>query len=279
MWWLVIASLLFLAWFAYQLLGPNPPIRVSKQTTYVTEPLRPNGLPDYREYVRDKLRDGVTQENNAAALMWQVLGPGTGSDAVEPAEWQQIVKELRLAPAASDTYLTEPAIESQATVVGDWIYRNSPEWKHAAAADQSVFSDPLLSPRDLGYESISRTMSAPRQTGDLQPLADWVQANNSAIDLLVEASQRSRFYSPLPPRKSDDKDSLLESLPMNSIMRYRAIARILVTRAMLHVGEGRPAQAWRDLYAIHRWARFIGQRTIARRTIGRHRHRRHRLSR
>ena len=82
LWWIVAVILLLLALFAYQLLGPNPPIVVSKQTTYITAPLRPDGLPDYVQYLRDQLREGVTPENNAAVLMWQVMGPGTGSDAL-----------------------------------------------------------------------------------------------------------------------------------------------------------------------------------------------------
>ena len=67
--------LLLLVFFLFQLFGPNPRIVVSKQTTFITEPLGPDGLPDYEQYVLNLLRDGVTPENNAVALLWQALFP------------------------------------------------------------------------------------------------------------------------------------------------------------------------------------------------------------
>lgn len=38
---------MMLGLFLYQLLGPNPPIIISKETTYITAPLWSSGLPDY----------------------------------------------------------------------------------------------------------------------------------------------------------------------------------------------------------------------------------------
>src|SRR6188768_2819914 len=76
LWWIGGCFLLLFCLFLYQLFGPNPPIVVSKQTTYITEPLTENGLPDYEAYYRDEFRKGVTPENNAAVLLFQVFGPG-----------------------------------------------------------------------------------------------------------------------------------------------------------------------------------------------------------
>jgi hypothetical protein len=255
---LALAALFFLAWFLWQLFGPSAPIIDSKETTHIVAPLRPDGLPDYVTHLSDKSRAGVTQENNAAVLMWQVFGPGQQDSAIDASHWQQIVKEFQLPTNNPNSYFEEPLSEPTATLVGDWLYENSPDWKRAEAAPINP-DYPLLTHTDLGYESITRTMNAPWRAADLPPLAEWVEVNNDAIDLLVEASQRPKLYTPLELPAAYDKHYLIATMPMNGIMRSRATARVLIVRAMFHLGEGRHAEAWQDLLAIHRWARLIAQ--------------------
>jgi len=75
--WLVALFLLLVAgWFLYQLFGSDPRIIVSKETTFITEPLGPDGLPNYCEYLLDQSSEGVTSDNNAAVLIWRALWPG-----------------------------------------------------------------------------------------------------------------------------------------------------------------------------------------------------------
>ena len=75
-WWLGGGFLLLSVLFLFQLFGPNPPIVVSPQTTYITAPLYADGLPNYKQAVLDLYRQGVTPENNAASLIWPALWPG-----------------------------------------------------------------------------------------------------------------------------------------------------------------------------------------------------------
>ena len=67
--YLIGVVVLLLAAFFYQLFGPSPAIVVSKETTYITEPLRKDGYPDYIRYINDKLSEGVTPDNNAVVLI------------------------------------------------------------------------------------------------------------------------------------------------------------------------------------------------------------------
>ena len=48
---------------------------ISKQTTYLTKPLRADGYPDYAAAMNRRNSAGVTPENNAAVLFWQAVGP------------------------------------------------------------------------------------------------------------------------------------------------------------------------------------------------------------
>src|SRR4051812_30642624 len=74
-WWLGGVFLLLTLVSLFQLFGPGPAIIISPQTTYITEPLRANGLPDYEQYILELSRADVTTQNNAAALMWPAIWP------------------------------------------------------------------------------------------------------------------------------------------------------------------------------------------------------------
>ena len=122
--WLAAAVLLLLAWFCWQLFGPNPPIVVSRETTYITEPLLPSGRPDYRKYVEQKLRDSVTPENNAAVLLWQTMGPGTSGDSLKKDEWDTLQKELQIPTAEQSVdYLPQIYCRANRRAIAAWLHQ------------------------------------------------------------------------------------------------------------------------------------------------------------
>jgi len=51
-------------------------ITISKQTTYITEPLRKDGYVNYVAALNQRFRAGVTPDNNAAVPFLKALGPG-----------------------------------------------------------------------------------------------------------------------------------------------------------------------------------------------------------
>ena len=51
-------------------------VTISKETTYITEPLRPDGYPDYVAALNRRQSDGVTPENNAVVPFFRAMGPG-----------------------------------------------------------------------------------------------------------------------------------------------------------------------------------------------------------
>ena len=56
-------------------LVPPPKITISKETTWATEPLRPDGFVDYLEAVNRRYSKDVTVENNACVLLYRAMGP------------------------------------------------------------------------------------------------------------------------------------------------------------------------------------------------------------
>ena len=50
------------------------PIRISKEMTYITSPLRDDGTVDYVEALSQRQREGVTAENNSVVMFRRALG-------------------------------------------------------------------------------------------------------------------------------------------------------------------------------------------------------------
>ena len=56
---------------------PRVLVTISKATTYITEPLRQDGYPDYVAALNQRFSRGVTPQNNAAVLFWKAVGPSS----------------------------------------------------------------------------------------------------------------------------------------------------------------------------------------------------------
>jgi hypothetical protein len=276
LWLIASVFLLLIGLFFYQLFGPDPQIVVSRQTTYLTEPLRPNGLPDYERYFLEHYREGVTPRNNAAALIWKALWPGE----LSPQDYAPIAKELGLAqiPSKSDAI---DHLYSQANTkrVAEWLKQqavNAPVTETAASAIISnggavELDEDNLMQTELEHaaeEVLDQVMSRPWTSDEVPPIAEWVRANQKPLDLLVEASRRPRCYFPSMSLIDTQRGPLIGIL-LSGQQGSRAAARSLVVRAMWHLGEGRADEAWQDLLAIHRIGRLLAQgHTVIEQLIG-----------
>jgi hypothetical protein len=266
LWWLGGVFLLLVCLFLYQLFGPNPRIVVSPQTTYVTAPLADNGLPDYEAYYREAFRAGVTPDNNAAPLLFEALGPGD----LNPQDAEALAREFGLSEVPTNETSLRPLYAAQNRKrIAAWLH----EQGRLKLPGQVVVSDKVIqevlsiATRTMSDEAerllwdvvdgeIDRASSRPWTSDQIPPLAKWISENQQHLDLIVAASKRPRYYSPPPCVLHDDQD-LLMSMALPQIQASRDAARALRARAMWHLGEGRPNDAWRDLLAIHRLAGLL----------------------
>jgi hypothetical protein len=268
-WWLGGALLILVALFIYQLLGPNPPIVVSPQTTYITSPLGPDGLPDYEKYILDDYRKGVTPQNNAAALLWAALWPG----GLEPADYAPIAAELGLSrvPSTKDA-ITDPYEGAVKDSISAWLKKQKP--KSAAvpqnSSDESTNSMTAPAENDDGpaFTVVDSAESCPWTTQQIPPLAKWVAENQKPLDQMVEASTRSRCYFPSPSMLMQERAGLIAML-LPGVQSVRTAGRTLLIRAMFHAGEKQGEAAWRDLLAVHRIGRLTAQgKTMVEQLVG-----------
>ncbi len=72
----------------------HPQYTISKETTYITEPLRKDGFVDYVAALNQRSSQGVTPENNAAVLFWKAMGP----EEIEPEYRDKYFQMLGIPP-------------------------------------------------------------------------------------------------------------------------------------------------------------------------------------
>jgi hypothetical protein len=261
LWWIAGLFLLLLVFFVYQLFGPNPRLVVSPKTTFITEPLGANGLPDYEQYVLDMSRDGATPENNAVALLWRALFPGE----VDPQFHAAVAEELGLdqIPLAEEALTPLHHATNQKRITDFLKHQSETSATARRPSDETAEDESWM--ESYGDQNLLATEKLLDQVGNrpwtreqIPPLAEWVAANQAPLDLIVEASRRPRYYAPSPTLLNKDRDMLIAML-LPHAQSVREAGRSLPARAMNHVAEGRLDEAWQDILAVHRLSRLVAQ--------------------
>jgi hypothetical protein len=207
-------------------------VTISRDTTYLVEPLRPDGYVDYRAALNAELSQGVTPENNAVVVLWQVIGPGSFA----PQDRVEYFKLLGVAPPAPSGSYFKPVSAFRikpppATLPPSGIDPNDP--------DQQFF------------EASQR----PWSPTEFPAVAAWLQANSGPLKLVRDASSRTRYFSPIV---GPDGTGLTTALfPL--ISDERSLAYLLEADATLNLNAGKIDEAWQDSLACHRLGRLIAQ--------------------
>jgi len=270
--WLFLGIVGMLLVWGFLLLGPNPEIVVSPATTRLTTPLADDGLPDYARVIREQMRKGVTPENNAAVpLWWAMWGESTGKEhsAIPPADEKLFCDEIGLPyPPPAEDWLEDPEGNEHALKLAmDWLRKKLPKREPSVAEENDEDEWPYSndSSRWPDYHELSDEQALedsrtdeltwiyyvrPWRADELPFMADWLERNQRAIDLLVEAGERPRWYSPSGDMIRGERLALLDS-SIGSIQYIRQAARVLSGRALHRIAEGEYTAAWRDLKAVY----------------------------
>jgi hypothetical protein len=219
----------------------KPSYTISKETTYLTEPLKADGSVDYARVLDERARRGVTPENNAAVLFWKAVGIGGASqDWLKP----YFAKMGMTLPPADGTYFVKLSDYSDGwKLYGERLYGERPAWLSDHALKQS-----------WKWRQLGPALERPWSSKEFPLLAKWLAANEKPLALVVEASKRSHYYSPRFCREGHlffsrrfDTGKLIDT------------SNAIGVRATLRLGEGRVDEAWQDLLSCHRLARIVGK--------------------
>jgi tetratricopeptide (TPR) repeat protein len=210
-------------------------ITISRETTYATAPVGKDGYVDLLAALNEECGRGVTPENNAAVLIWQALGPPSLPRGTAE-RFYQLLGVPQPVPQEKKDYFVSP---------GDY----------AKAHPQPAARGKQHKPDDAVYV-LQNWATRPWSKAEFPVAAECLEANKTALDKVVEASRRPRYYSPLVT--ADTCLPVINSCA-NDIQAFREPARTLAARAMLRVQEGKSEEAWQDVLAIHRLSRLLGQ--------------------
>ena len=205
--------------------GPKlPPPTISRETTFVTEPVGDDGYIDYFAALNQTASAGVTVENNAAVLFAMA---GIGPAGFESPQREQFCQLLGISPS-------------------DVIQNQFQAWNTSTNGDET---------------DLQQASSSPWSAEQFPRIASWVKANTESLDLVIEGTKRPRCYVPLvPPNLADGSgrygklvNALLPAQQMS-----RDVCRCLAVRAMLRLSKSEVVHAQKDLLACHRLGRLIG---------------------
>jgi hypothetical protein len=240
---LALAATLFVAlvgWWLLSLFGPNPPIRVSKQTTYLTAPLAADGLPDYAAAIDAELKKGVTPQNNGAVPFLEAMW----TDDTAGKYYGYSPDQTKLLAAALGVPLPPPSGSRFAD-------RESKAMKQRAKQLIESRSSPGSPPIDLQSDEVDELVEPQRRwtRSELPFLAKWVDENAAAFELLHEAASRSDWYMPSYFADAGPRGAM-SSLNMSSVASSRQAQRCLAVRSGLYLGEGSQDRAAADVVAM-----------------------------
>jgi hypothetical protein len=225
---------------------PRVSFTISKETTYIVQPLDKDGYPDYVEALNLHYGKGVTPENNAAVPYWRAMGP----------------KRIIGPPERHAEFLKLLGIESLPEK-GDYFLSDGDYFRQFVAPKKSA--DIWESPESKTYfNAYRKAHQRPWTKAEFPQVAAWLAANEKPAALFFDAANRPRRFDPLLNGKWGESLDLWNITPFRyapfnvwSGLRSDTYAplNLLIARALLRLGEGRIDDAWQDMLACHRWAR------------------------
>ncbi|UUO06823.1 hypothetical protein M4951_00580 [Blastopirellula sp. J2-11] len=225
--------LLFVFCLVWIIAGPSRPIQLSKQTTYLTEPLRRNGLIDYEKALLEIQGADVAPEENAAIPFLQAMWPCD----LTPEEQILVCDALQMS-LPSEPGLVHSGDAATLEPIVAWL--NQQQDMQLGAGNFT----PLT--RNEAIAAVNESYSTPWSRAQLPPLAAWIDRQALHFEKLHEMNDRPRFFLPDPALLDDQYDSFF-TYSMPTIEAQREVTRSLGARAMLNIGENRPADAWEDI--------------------------------
>ncbi len=246
---------------------PAPPLRISKETTYVTGPLDAKGRVDYLAAVEQRYAKDLAPEENAARHYVRTFDPETRD---WPEVRDEMLRRLGLPPAAEEpAYLQwfehfaeahpervaemEEIHQVPSDVEWDSIIAKLEEQEEAAIGalerqgrDAEIDALPdIPTSYDITSYWEERAAQRPWTREEFLAVAAWLDEQQVPLAHLHAGAQLERCYFPLIVE--DDKAGLL-LVAMPHTMALRSVPKTLRIRAMLHLGEGDRQAAWEDIH-------------------------------
>ncbi|MDR0869759.1 MAG: tRNA (adenosine(37)-N6)-threonylcarbamoyltransferase complex ATPase subunit type 1 TsaE [Planctomycetaceae bacterium] len=218
-------TLLILAVPFYWFCLHTTPLKISKETTYITEPLTPDGKHvDYYKALKQRMNSPeMKTDNNGYRLVVQQFG-FQEKDIPLGALYEELGLKYDAAQVPPHKVISPFQFLTQFRAANK---------DNKSAEQYSAFIE------EHGYWTEK----------DIPQLADWEKNNNAGCDVLVQALNKPVFC--IPNRGVN--------IFLPGIQHLREFSRCLHGRALLRIGDGNIDGAIDDIIAVHKLARFTGQ--------------------
>ena len=211
-----------------------PPITLSRETTFITEPLTPEGLPDYVPYINEVYGEGVTPDSNAAGILAPALG-------------------TRLDDETLTTIGVDPqTIDSWPQLIGSVLRSDFEEYldsieKTGSACARRELRDTFVD------ERYTLEVDGPGSPEDFTVVSEWLDANEASMSAIAEASERRHWWIPFTQGKN------LPHQPIPSLLAQRTASLAFQARAMLALGSAHWDDAVDDVLVGYRLSALTRQ--------------------
>lgn len=196
------------------------PIVISKETTYFTEPLTKDGEVDFHAAINAYYGQNIKPDENAAIAIWEIGRHDLHQEALTQLYQIWHAERPRNWQPLTVPLLTGPVREKERRL-------------------ELQFFESLKTP----------------WTAEAYPeIAQWLEANSQAVDAIHQAIKRPKYFVPSVHEPDRPGAGMLNWSPDGP----RELGMMLVSRAMLHLGNRQYDAAWDDLIAAARLGRLFG---------------------
>jgi hypothetical protein len=226
--------LVLLAVFVYWNFLRTPPLRISNETTYITQPLTADGTRvDYFAALEQELYPPeMKTDDNGYRLIVRALGASTNA-VWEPEEASD--REARAAQVYEKLGL-DPAVKPTMTFMEPYQFLR--EYTAREGLDEKVTLE------------LATKLDQPWTLDDLPMMEPWLEQNGPVLDLVGEAVRKPTFCIPMTGAKDATLYADLPFFP--EIQTMRSFARMLQARAQYRIATGDIDGAMFDVISCQR---------------------------
>ena len=243
--------LVLVAAAAYVNLAHSRALCISRETTYITEPLKSDGkqVDYFAALQKATYPPDIATENNGFRLLVQHLGP---SPNTSPEHFASLCDQLGL---------DAKSIRPDTTYQDPYEYLGS--FCETNTLDQA-FLDSLPSDEDSKDDIIRllERLGWPWTLDELPMMAQWLEDNSPALDLMSQAVRKPTFYIPLA-RSTDEERLYVSDLACSERFQMTLFAHGLEARAHHRVAMGDVDGAIDDIITCKRLGRYVTHGAIA----------------
>ena len=267
----------------YFTFGPNPPIRISKETTHLTSPLDAEGLPDYTGALLADLRKSAGPGPNGAAAFLEAMWPTDRQyyEDLYGEDGKLLCKELGLShPPDLSKRFTRFDTQEYRLAALRFLRKKLPRKVAPGdlqeSPDLNVFGDSISLTREEFFtapeEEAARDdrvdtliwncypVGRPWTKEDLPFLDKWIVENEAEFESLVSGIEAGRWYLPAPQWLHGGRLSITVDTDLPGI--FRDAARTLYTKANHSHGNKDYPAAVRESVAILKLASRNSRRPL-----------------